>query len=1360
LPESFVGGVAECLLQDHKGFIWIGGRKGLCCVMGNTVRVYNKTNEATSLPDDDIHCLYEDSKKRLWIGTENGNIAIYNRNKDSFTRIILTGIFKKTQIFKILEIRPSQFYIANYLGLFLYNEQTKQLKTILSKIPIRDFYRVDTNHLFIATEGNAVVLFDINKGTIIKKYPLTLPSKVKTSEIIVFNFSVDKNGILWACSNYGGLFRFNKDKDCFENIPIIIDDKKIHDEIFCIFHDHDNHFWIAGVNIGLLLYDTKANHFTQYKTDKTNQTGLSSNTISCIIQDKNKNLWISTHRGGVLRFDYGTSKISQYISGTKNGLFLSNNTVSSFAQAKDKIIVGTDGGGLNLMNTNTRTFSYFTTNNGLSDNAVTDITTDNDGSFWVSTWNGGVMHCKVEGNNIIDLHNAIPSESTKGLLFDSKGRLWIASLKSGIMIYDKTTNTLYTKSHNGSYNASIFIPKQVISYYEDNNGDMWVCSYQGLDRISKMKNVYHYSLPTLYNGNSPFVAVFKILQTKSNRIWALTSQGMAEFDDKNHCFISCTNTYHLPPSIQSMVESKNGHLWLSSSNGILDFNPQTGTFDVYNNSYDMHANAFTERSSFITDNGIIYFGGINGFISFDNTKMLQTKKQPAVEIISFSLFYKRQLPSMGVLDSNITETSRLKIPYNLSMFTLEYSVTELSSTNKIAYRYKLEGFDKDWVYVDDDTKASYTNLDPGSYTFKVCASFDQKQWSQPRTLQIEIIPPWWKTISFKIILIIIILLCFRLYFIIRTKAIIAKNKELEKAVKERTSDLSESNALLLESNEEIQLHLERLEELNIEAQRQTEKIVKQQDELIEKKNSLETSNTELVELHKTKDKFFSIIAHDLRNPVNALLNFSELMTSNFETYKPEKIKTFVGYIHQSSQSIHDLLLNLLDWSRVKNQTMTYHPLQHSLHSIIEKGQLLIMQQMLNKNQKAHFETTEDISVWCDSNMIETVIRNLLSNAVKYTPEQGEIQIITSHDTEYAFIQIKDTGVGMDSFAVNKLFKTGNESTKGTNNEAGTGLGLIICKEFIEKNLGQITVESTVGKGTCFTITLPLTKEKMYETIVPQPLAEITSEPIITVDFVQLNIKKILIVDDDEMLRNLLKNIFSSLCEITEASNGEDALQAVATSFPDIIICDIRMPKMNGIEFCTAIKTQRNTCHIPLILLTAEKDDQTQIKGLEAKADAYLSKPFNTRMLFAVISNLITSRELIRKKFISEIAMSSSDLTSNEIDAKLIDSLIVYIEANIMNGSLSADELSLEVGISKSLLYLKLKSITGQSVNEFIRTIRIKRSVSYLLQRKYYINEIADMCGFNSSTYYIRSFHKIYGMTPVEYLETNTIGKDD
>jgi signal transduction histidine kinase/ligand-binding sensor domain-containing protein/CheY-like chemotaxis protein/AraC-like DNA-binding protein len=1348
LPENFVGGIAESVLQDYKGYIWIAGRKGLCCIMGNTVRVYNKTNDSTSIPDDEIHSLYEDSQKRLWIGTENGNLALYNRATDNFSRVMLTGIFKKTQIFKFLEIRPSQFYIGNYQGLFLFNEKSKQLKCVIPKISIRDFYRVDDKKVFIATEENAILLFDIEKGSIIKQYKLQLSSNTKTSEIIVFNFSVDKNGILWACTNYGGLFRLNKDKDCFENIPIIVDNKKIQDEIFSIFHDNDNNFWVAGVNIGLLRYDGKSNHFTQYKTDKTNQTGLSSNTISCIIQDKNKNLWISTHRGGVLRFNYGTSLVSQYISGTMNGLFLSNNTVSSFAQAQDKILVGTDGGGLNLMDTTSRSFNYFTTKDGLPDNAVTDIASDKDGSFWVSTWNGGVIHCKVEGNKIIDLHNPIPTESTKGLLYDSKDRLWIASLKSGVTIYDKKTNKLFTKSNKGSFNPSIFIDKQIISYYEVNNGDIWVCSYQGLDRISKMQNVFHYSLPTMYNGNSPYIAVFKVLQTKSKRIWALTSQGMAVLDEKTQQFISCSNAYHLPTSIQSLVESKNGHLWLSSSKGIIDFNPQTGNSEVYNTSYDMHSNAFTERSSFISSNGTIYFGGINGFISFDNSRLKQTKKTTSVEIISLSIFYKRQQPLNGLLDSNISEKKLLKLPYSQSMFSLEYTISEQSSTNKISYRYKLEGFDKDWMYVDDETKASYTNLDPGTYTFKVCASIDQKQWSQARTLQIEIIPPWWKTLAFKIIIILAILLAFRFYFIIRTKAIKRKNAELEIAVKQRTVELTESNALLLESNEEIRLQNERLEELNIEAQRQTEKIVKQQDELIEKKNSLEISNTELLELHKTKDKFFSIIAHDLRNPVGALLNFSELMTTNFDSYKPEKLKTFLGYIHQSSQSIHDLLLNLLDWSRVKNQTMSYKPSQVSLQSIFDTGQKLVMQQMLNKNQKIMLETSDSISVWCDKDMIETVVRNLLSNAVKYSPENGEIRVRTSCDSQTATIQIIDNGVGMDKTTLENIFKTGNESTKGTNNESGTGLGLIICKEFIEKNYGQINVTSEPEKGSCFTIQLPLTKTVKIETIIQtQPIVENA-----TFDFSPLKIKRLLIVDDDEMLRNVLKTIFSSICEIVEASNGEEALAEANKTFPDIIICDIRMPKMDGIEFCKTLKNQRNTCHIPFILLTAENDDQTKIQGLEAKADAYLSKPFNTKMLWAVISNVINSRELLRKQFISEIEFTSSDLTSNQIDAQLIDKLVSFIEENITNGNLSADDLSLEVGMSKSLLYSKLKSITGQSVNEFIRTIRIKRSIKYLIQRKYHINEIADLCGFNSSTYYIRSFNKIYGMTPLEYIE--------
>jgi signal transduction histidine kinase/DNA-binding response OmpR family regulator len=581
---------------------------------------------------------------------------------------------------------------------------------------------------------------------------------------------------------------------------------------------------------------------------------------------------------------------------------------------------------------------------------------------------------------------------------------------------------------------------------------------------------------------------------------------------------------------------------------------------------------------------------------------------------------------------------------------------------------------------------------------------------------------------------------------------------LEAEVAKRTNELTEANHFLTERNEEVRIQNEKLEEFNHEILRQSDKILKQQEHIVQQNLVLEDTVEELKKSNQSKDRFFSILAHDLRNPVAALAGIAESLNFSLARLTQKEVQGYIQDIHKSSQNVYNLLINLLNWSKTQSSTLEHTPGKFRIYNIVQKNVTLLEQQVQNKEIKLSIDVDSSLEVFADYNMIDAIIRNLLTNSIKFTYKGGSVGIQSSENDEEITITITDNGIGMNADQLENLFKVEkNNLSMGTEGETGTGLGLIITREFIQANGGSLTVVSEEGKGSTFKIHLPksdspiLTEEKTDELTIDgmslqSPLEELSIEKLI-----KIKGRRILVIDDNKELRSHLKLMLSATFEIFEAENGREGLKMAQEVQPTAIICDMIMPVMSGVEFCKALKSNPATSHIPVLLLTSHTSEEAQLSSYGAGADIYLTKPVKKELLFQVILNLIQHQEHMRQKMMETNSFFPEDVSINKVDEEFINKVIRIIEENLSDPNFDYKEICDQSALSRTVLYTKIKTITGQGVHEFIKSIRLKKSLK-LLTEGHSPSQVCFDVGFNSHSYFNKCFIKQYGKPPKEFVK--------
>jgi len=1082
LPQSAV----NYIIQDKKGFMWFATYDGLIKYDGYTFKVYrNIVGDKNSLSNNGISVLYEDRDGYIWvINNVNTGLDKFNPITESFTRYKHdpndSTSLSSNEIFHIMQDKLGNIWVCTKNALNLLVNEKKGDKTFTW---FKRFYNAPYSsftNIYEDSNGRLLLFADYLCYMDRKSYKIT--RSIKLEDTFKHSVSADKSGNLWLGTHEIGIIKldYNKQTQNYEYNNLNKINVTPKNKNYLVIDDKER-IWIATQSKGLFQYDIKEDRLENFLNDKTDITSISDNNINCLYIDRSGILWIGTYSQGLCKMDLYKKEFFHYksIEGDMNSL--SGNTITSIHSTKPgELWVALDaGGGINRFifdHDKVQQVIHYKNNphdsNTIPSNNIFCLVQRKNGEVWTGSMNGFVTKIipQKPGSNehpIIKTYKLGPW--TFSLYEDKHGTLWGGTWGGGLWRYNDKTDK-FISYLNDPVNPTSLCDNVIWTISEDNSGNIWIGGHSGGLSILPAKEKSKLA-PEFVNfknevdkakslSNNTINVIF---QDHMGTIWIGTSSGLNRVIIKDNNFKDINSNskieftaYHMKDGLPSenivgILEDDKDNLWLSTSNGLSKFNSKKNSVTNYYESDGLQSNEFGHNAYFKDQNGRMYFGGSNGISAFYPDSIKPNPFRPKIVFTDIKLFNKsvqidEKINGDIIISKSINYTSEIILSHKNNVFTLVFAALHYSKPEKNQYAFILEGFEKDWNYVGNKQEATYTNLSPGNYTFRVKASNNDGIWNEKGvSIKLTVLPPWWSTWWFRTIM--ILLAAFTIWGVFYLRMINYQRQEelLSNQVKQRTLELQEANSLLTEKNEQ-------LDEAN---------------------NLLTEKNEQLDEANNSKDKFFSIIAHDLKNPFSTILGLSSLLIDKEYQFSQEEQKELIRNIHSSTEKVYDLLENLLMWSRSQLNRIKISPSFYNLTNQIYQVISLLDDSAMVKNVKLIFDEDKEIIIFADMQMIETVIRNLISNAIKFSNENENIKIELLEDDDKEICSIADQGIGMTSEQISNLFNIDKVTTTlGTRGEKGTGLGLSLCLDFLDKNGGTIWVKSAPGKGSTFYFSLP------------------------------------------------------------------------------------------------------------------------------------------------------------------------------------------------------------------------------------------------------------------------------------------------
>ncbi|CAH8283515.1 two component regulator with propeller domain [Mariniflexile fucanivorans] len=1341
------------IFQDDDGYLWFGTIDGLNKYNGYNIEVFRpNSNIEGSISNARINSIVDDKYGNLWIGT-NGGLDFLNKKTNKFSRV---NIFKKANT-------SSEVVVINKL---LYNNGTNTIwagtnngvvKIILNDEFI-DLENLKTSH-YVNNKLNEksldnnnvnVILKDKNNdiwistnGPYLNKYNRR---KDDFDKILIENKKdyelnhlskrvyIDSKENFWIGNDLSNLVLWNRKTNTFNHVSVIDKQAPIQD----IYEDKEGLIWVSIDGFGLYLFDENFEKLVQhFENNPSDPFSLPNNLPTKIFQDTDGIFWIGSYNKGVSKLNTSKNSFGHYYYQPNNPNGLNGEIVQSILEdSKQRIWLGVYDNGLDLFDENKQLFKHFVhnpkDNNSLSSNKILYIFRSKDGFIWICTFDGGLNRFNPETNQFNSfLHSerdttTIAQNSVWTGVEDSGNRVWLGLKTEGLSLYNPNTGKFhnYKNQFNNKNNlASNFI----FSLFVDSKNRLFIGTTQGLNFVdlNKLKEFIPKEIhfQEIEEKGIKGLRINYITEDYLGNIWLGADSGLHKLDARLNLIKSYTTKDGLPNDlVLGLKEDDDKNFWITTKSGMSLLDPVTHHFKNFNIIDGLQGAEYQSKSIEKTKDGRIIAGGLNGFNIFNprnivlDSIILLTPKISSFRLNNRKIESGDSINGRVLLNKAISETQNVTLKYDENNISFEFEAIFLSNPNQVKYKYKMRGVDEDFVSAGFNRSVNYSNLQPGDYVFEVKASVDE-EWSEQSssTIGITILPPFWKTwwayLGYIIIGSVLIWVFMSLY---------------------------------------------------------TEKIQEAQ------KHKLDLMKLE----------FFINVSHEFRTPLTLILNPLDKILGNFKD--SEVVKSSALTAQRSARRLLHLVNQLLDYRKMDAGMA---PLQLERGDIVNfsKAIFLLFKELAEKKEIDYkfIATTNKIECVFDYDKVEKIITNLISNAIKFTNSGGEITFSISKVqsrlanqpkvlnlkmnkfSDYVEIVVKDSGRGMNKEQLEKVFSRFYNLDAS---KSGTGVGLNFTKGLVEMHQGEILVNSKHKKGTEFIVKIPIDikgaivkvenekneflinsmKAVEYDMLVSNEELSIESKEINTSEPKQYTV---LIVEDNRELRVHLKDDLDDTYNILEAENGEKGLKKALKHFPDIIISDVMMPKLDGYEMCKLLKTKLETCHIPIILLTARSREEDLISGYEHGADAYLPKPFKIGLLRSRIKNLLDSKERLREKFSKLGAiLPSSEFTTNSMDEAFLEKVTKIIFDNISDENFQLGDLLKQVGVGRSHFYRKITTLTGQNPSNFIRTIRLKYASELLEKSSHSIKEITYMTGFNSTTYFGKTFKELFGLTPSEYVE--------
>ncbi|MDW5290294.1 two-component regulator propeller domain-containing protein [Formosa sp. PL04] len=1298
--DGLVSNMVHTMLQDSDGFMWFGTEDGLCRYDGYSFLnfLYAPTNPH-SLSNNLILALAEDKHKQLWIGTHKGLNKI---DLETYKITRFNDVFKDefgTFTIQFLYVDNNTLWIAtDNSGLYTLDINTNKVsnyrhisgdKNTLRSNVINGMLKDPKRGLLVAT-SKGLDVFDEKTSTF----------KSLIKDVNVDNLHLQANGdVLVGSFSEANYYLKLKDHFKVEKIKLPF---KFSDKLVSPFSDSEGNSWVSVRDYGL-IYTSSANNTThRLLYDKNNPTGINSNTITSFYEDSFGNIWLSSYDAGV---DVIVKKRKPFVhvkdNNAPNGL-LNNRVRALYQDSEQDIWIGTKANGtLSKFNRDSLSFQHFKPNPqddlGLSNDYILSITEDKPGFLWVGTLNGLNLFDKATGEFTVFKHkdddvNSIASNSIYALLKD-QDNLYIGNVGEGLDVYNETLNTFTHFRNTGGANQ--ISDNRIKVIYKDKKDDIWIGTVNGLNLFHKNTGTFtHFLHDNLDDKSISENYILSIYEDKKNNFWIGTSTGINLMNTETNTFQVFTTEDGLAGnSVRGILEDDEGNLWLSTNNGLSKFNPETKTFKNYNEYDGLQSNEFSSFVYCKTSDGELLFGGNNGFTIFNPNQIEDNKIIPEIVLTNFKLFNTEVQVNTthSPLTKHISKTENLVLNHDQSMLSFEFVALNYTTPENNEYAYKMEGFDADWNYIGHKREASYTNLDPGDYVFRVKASNNDGLWNETGTsLKITILPPFWKSWW-----------AYMCYGLILTALVFLARRQ------------------------------------------------------VVKRNNAKRAH----DIDAMKIKFFANISHEFRTPLTLILSpLDKLLKTNTNPEQEPQLRL----MSRHGKRLLNLVNQLLDFQKIDSGELKLKKEAGDIVAFTKELSFLFVSLFNEKHIQFQFKTDiEACETLFDHDKMEKIIFNLLSNAFKFTAENGHVSIKTSKDKNNNFqIEVSDDGIGMPSTELDKIFKRFYQLDNGNSiGGHGSGIGLELVKEYVELHGGKISVQSTMGVGSCFVIQIPLVAIK--NEIEKRPVKTHIKDIVIHEETESHQEVKhtnktplVLLVEDHTDLRAFLKTSLEVYFKVIEASDGVEGLEQAQSHVPDIIISDVMMPKMDGNEFCLKVKTNQLTSHIPVILLTAQTSEDYKVIGFNNGADQYVTKPFSIDVLKSRIHGLLAQRRALQDVFSKKLDINPSEITVTTIDEQLIKKALEIVEENMSDSNFSVDDLSQALEMSRGHLYRKINSITGNSPSEFIKSMRLKRAVQLLKMNKLTVSEIAYKVGFSNPKYFSKCFKAEFNILPSQFAKTH------
>ena len=1286
------------ITQDVQGNMWFATFNGVNRFDGYDFTVYrHETGNAGSIGDNMVYAVKADGKGGVWVGTNNW-LSYYDADRDAFRNYRCPQKEEDVRVMQIADVDDSRLLVNTSAGLYVFH--VADTSFVQSGLPA-DLFRLKATAIYRSKDSlyigakDGLWMYSFASRTLEHLHALPLGRK----EILTL---LQHGNHLWIGTEGDGLYRMDRTTRELRHYTAGGPDGLSSNFVRSLALDARNRLWV-GTFTSLDIYDEATGRFQVYTSNRRQNRSLSQSSIRSIFMDSQGGMWLGTYFGG-LNYYHPLRERFRHIRFSPEGNSLNDNVIGCITEDRaGNLWIGTNNGGVNYYDIRSGEYTYYTKEQGLGSNDVKAIYVDEQaGKVYIGTHTGGL--------NILDRRTgrieSLMPETTRLTNMNvfaiqpcADGRhLWIGTLE-GLVHFDKATKTFSDIKGNVSLGV-----KRIRTLLLDRENRLWVGGEDGLavcsgkgDSLSSVRMV---------SGESAFesATVYGVFEASDGDIWIATRNGLYGFSAGRDSVVHYSVADGMPDAIvYGVLEDEKHRLWISTDNGLSCFDPESRKFRNFTDVDGLQSNQFTPYACCLASSGEMYFGGINGITAFHPERLQDNPYAPRAVISELRLFGDPVHPNdqTGILQKHISLTDRITLNHKQSSFALSFVVSNYIAGKHNTFAYKLDGYDKRWFVVDDNQRwATYANLPHGTYNFLVKVANNDGKWCDEVTsLEIKVLPAWyqtwWAIALFALMIIGVITLVIRFYW--------------ERADKVRQKELQE-----------------------------------------------------------VKTRFFINISHELRTPLTLIVApLQDLLDKVTDKW----VRSQLEYMKRNTDRLLHLVNQLMDYRRAEKGVFELRVKCINVGQIVEKNfryyEPLARKKHIDYNLRSELGGRQ---VWCDASYIELILNNLLSNAFKYTNDGQSIFVNLKAAGDDLLLQVQDTGVGIP---VNKQAKIFERFYQVESEHIGSGIGLSLVQKLVELHHGRIEVDSAVGKGSCFSVYLPLSREAYAEeelsggTQQEEPVYSTNARDMYIVDTeealepaesdVDTDRKEtILVVEDNDEIRHYMSRGLERFFIVKEVENGEEAVELLKTEEISLILTDVMMPVMDGIQLCKYVKQNLKTCHIPVIILSAKAEVKDQLDGLQVGADDYIAKPFSLSVVVMKIKNILRTHYRAIEHYSKSLEIEPEKIALNRLDEEFLSKAVSVVEKNLEKPDFSADDFALEMGMSRSSLHLKMKGITGESTTEFIRKIRFNQACKLLKEGRYNVAEISTMVGFSTPSYFSTSFKKYIGCMPSEYAKGGAV----